>query len=296
MIELLDVSYVRLGTRNLDQAQDFATRILGLQVSDRAAKTLHLRSDARVHTLCYFEGDPADQTVAFEVRDAAMLEAAAATLEKLGHPVRSGTRDECSQRQVQAFIAFKDPNGNQCELVTRPCISGKRFYGARDAAITGFNHVGMFTSDPKREEMFWTQVFDAKVSDRIGDIALLRVNKIHHTMALAPGARAGLHHINHQVESTDDVMRSWYFLQEQGVPIVFGPGRHPTSGSRFLYFLSPDGMMFEYSVGVDEIQDEANHRPRQFPMEATSLCMWGSKPVFPTQHPAAASVSVPAGS
>jgi 2,3-dihydroxy-p-cumate/2,3-dihydroxybenzoate 3,4-dioxygenase len=62
------------------------------------------------------------------------------------------------------------------------------------------------------------------------------------------------------------------------VPIVFGPGRHPTSGARFLYFTGPDGMIFEYSVGVDEIEDEATHRPRQFGFEPTSFCMWGSKP------------------
>lgn len=57
------------------------------------------------------------------------------------------------------------------------------------------------------------------------------------------------------------MLRSYYFLNERRVPIVFGPGRHPTSGARFLYFRGPDGMIFEYSVGVDEIEDEATHRP-----------------------------------
>jgi 2,3-dihydroxy-p-cumate/2,3-dihydroxybenzoate 3,4-dioxygenase len=37
-------------------------------------------------------------------------------------------------------------------------------------------------------------------------------------------------------------------------------------------------MIFEYSVGVDEIEDEATHRPRQFGFEPTSFCMSGSKP------------------
>jgi len=89
---------------------------------------------------------------------------------------------------------------------------------------------------------------------------------------------AGIQHVNHQVQTSDDVLRSFYFLSERRVPIVFGPGRHPTSGARFLYFTGPDGMVFEYSVGVDEIEDEATHRPRQFGFEPTSFCMWGSKP------------------
>jgi len=82
-----------------------------------------------------------------------------------------------------------------------------------------------------------------------------------------------------QVESNDDVLRSYYHLSGQRVPIVFGPGRHPTSGARFLYFKGPDGMVFEYSVGVDEIEDEVTHRPRQFGFEPSSLCMWGSRSV-----------------
>ncbi len=106
----------------------------------------------------------------------------------------------------------------------------------------------------------------------------MRVNAIHHTIALVRAPQAGIQHVNHQVATSDDVLRSYYFLNEQRVPIVFGPGRHPTSGARFLYFKGPDGMIFEYSVGVDEIDDEATHRPRQFGFEPTSFCMWGAKP------------------
>ena len=106
----------------------------------------------------------------------------------------------------------------------------------------------------------------------------MRVNAIHHTIALVRAPKSGVQHINHQVASSDDVMRSYYLLSEKQVPIVFGPGRHPTSGARFLYFKGPDGVVFEYSVGVDEIADEASHRPRQFGFEPTSFCMWGAKP------------------
>src|SRR5438270_262618 len=276
MIELKDLAYVRLGASDLEDAQSFATRSLGLQVGEHMAKSLYLRSDDRAHTLCYFEGDPRDQTVAFEVDDEDKLQAAAATLDGLGHPVHAGTAEECSLRKVKAFIGFKDPTGNQIELVVRPERSGKRYFASRDAGITGFSHVGLSTTNPARDEQFWTQVCNARVSDRIGDIALMRVNAIHHTIALAPGRGPGIHHVNHQVESNDDVLRSFYHLSAQRVPIVFGPGRHPTSGARFLYFKGRDGMVFEYSVGVDEIEYEATHRPRQFGFERSSHCMWGS--------------------
>jgi 2,3-dihydroxy-p-cumate/2,3-dihydroxybenzoate 3,4-dioxygenase len=107
----------------------------------------------------------------------------------------------------------------------------------------------------------------------------MRVNAIHHAIALVRAPHAGIQHINHQVETNDDVLRSYYFLNQRRVPIVFGPGgRYPTSGARFLYFGGPNGMIFEYSVGVDEIEDEATHRPRQFGFKPASFCMWGSEP------------------
>src|SRR5258708_10251880 len=90
MIELKDLSYVRLGASNLEEAESFATKCLGLQIGEQSAKSLYLRSDDRAHTLCYFEGDPADQTVGFEVDDRSKLDAASATPESLrptSHPV-----------------------------------------------------------------------------------------------------------------------------------------------------------------------------------------------------------------
>lgn len=277
MIELKEITYVRLGTPDLESAETFATSCLGLEVSDRSRKGLYLRSDERAHTLYYSESDPDQQTVGFEVDSEEQLQAAAATLEALGHPVHAGNPEECASRMVKAFIGFKDPTGNSIELVARPDRSGRRYFPTRDIGITGFSHIGLNTTNAVRDEKFWTQVCNARVSDRIGDLALLRVNAIHHTLALAPAARPGIQHINHQVATNDDVLKSYYFLSERNVPILFGPGRHPTSGARFLYFTGPDGMTFEYSVGVDEIEDEEMHRPRSFAFEPASICMWGSK-------------------
>jgi 2,3-dihydroxy-p-cumate/2,3-dihydroxybenzoate 3,4-dioxygenase len=85
------------------------------------------------------------------------------------------------------------------------------------------------------------------------------------------------------VDSVDDLMRSWYMLKEQGVKIVFGPGRHPTSGAKFLYFEGPDGMVYEYSTGVKVFTEEEMkvYQPRQFPFTPASFCMWGSRPDIP---------------
>jgi 2,3-dihydroxy-p-cumate/2,3-dihydroxybenzoate 3,4-dioxygenase len=278
MISLKDVCYVRLSSPDLESAEAFASGCLGLQVGERSKKSIYLRSDDRSHTLCYTEGDPSEQAVGFEIDGEAELQQAAAALEQLKHRVHCGTAAEAAQRKVKAFIGFDDPSGNHIELVVRPERAGRRYFPTRDAGITGFSHIGLNSTDPVRDERFWTQVCNARVSDWIGDIPLMRVNAIHHTIALVRAPHAGIQHVNHQVQSNDDVLRSYYFLSERRVPIVFGPGRHPTSGARFLYFLGPDEMVFEYSVGVVEIEDDGAHRPRQFGFEPSSFCMWGSKP------------------
>jgi 2,3-dihydroxy-p-cumate/2,3-dihydroxybenzoate 3,4-dioxygenase len=278
MIQLQDISYVRLGTADLEGATNFATTCLGLEIAFQTRDSVYFKSDQREHTLCYFAGSVADQTVAFEVSSRSDLETAAAELDRIGHPVKIGTDKEAEQRCVRSFIAFKDPTGNQIELVWRPLMSGKRYHGERDAGITGFSHVGLCTTDAVRDEAFWTTVCNARVSDRIGDAALLRIDEVHHTIALFPTNRAGIQHINHQVETGDDVMRSFNFLSERQIPMVFGPGRHPTSSARFLYFEGPDGMVFEYSSGVRHIADELLYRERQFPFDPKGFCEWGAKP------------------
>jgi 2,3-dihydroxy-p-cumate/2,3-dihydroxybenzoate 3,4-dioxygenase len=281
MINLQDIRYVRLGTRDVEAAARYAKAVLGLEEAGRAAGAVYFRSDSRDHTLAYFGGDPGDHTAGFEVASSAALDLAAAEIEEQRLPVRRGTREECDLRHCEEFIHFKDPSGNGIDLVVRPHHSGRRYFPSRDAGITGFSHIGLRTTDAARDEAFWTRVCNARVSDRIGMAPLLRIDQIHHKIALFPSAYPGVQHINHQVEGVDDIMRAYYFLRERHVKIVFGPGRHPTSSAIFLYFEGPDGMVYEYSTGVRSITDEANYRPRQFPFEPSSFCMWGSKPDIP---------------
>ncbi len=281
MISLKDLRYVRLGTSNLDDAVRYATRILGLELVRRERGSAYLRSDNRDHTLVYTGNDPREHVVAFEVDSLAELDAAAAALDDSGHVVRAASRLECEQRWVDAAVMFSDPSGNAIELVTRPAHSGRRYFPSRDAGITGFSHIGLHSISPRKDEVFWTTMCNARVSDWIGEAPLLRIDPVHHRMALFPSKRVGVQHVNHQVESVDDIMRSYYFLREQNVKIRFGPGRHPTSGAMFLYFEGPDGMIYEYSSGVRLIHEGDGYRPRQFPAAESSFCAWGSKPDIP---------------
>src|SRR5580693_4330487 len=141
MINLNDIRYLRIGTPDLESAINFATDIVGLQLVAREGKAAYFRSDkvevrgdTRDYSLAYFEGDPADHTIGFDLIDAEALDSVAAELDNAGHPVR-------------AFIASQDPSGNKIEIVARPFHSGVRYFAGRDAGITGFSHIGLFSTD-----------------------------------------------------------------------------------------------------------------------------------------------------
>ncbi len=286
MINLHDIRYLRLGTADLDASIAYLTDIIGLQLAAREGKTAYFRSDktaargdTRDYTLALFEGDPADQTIGVDLLDPDDLDAVGAALEKAGRPVRLGTRAECDARRTRTFIASADPSGNKIEIVARPYHSGQRYFPGRDAGIEGFSHIGLFTTDAARDTKFWTELCNARISDWLGDSPFLRMHTVHHSIVLFPSNRTGIHHINHQVEDLDDVMKSYYFLKANNVRILHGPGRHPISTAVMVYFEGPDKVTYEYSCGVKHVmpEEEATYRPRQFSLEAYNACMWGSR-------------------
>ncbi len=281
MIELVDLSYVHMGTPDPEESARWARDIYGLEEVGHENGRVYLRGDDRDHNVCYFRGEPGDQTVGIAVADDAALEAAASHLEAGGVSVAWGDAEGAAMRRCMRYLTFRDPTGNSFDLVVRPFHSGRRFFPSRDAGIYWFNHIGLKTTDAPRDEKFWCGLFNFRTNDWIGDAPLMSFDKVHHRFALFPTDHAGVQHINFQVRETDDIMRSSYFLQNRQVRIVFGPGRHATSGARFLYFEGPDGMVFEYSCGVRMIEPEDNWRPRQFPFTNESFCVWGSRPDVP---------------
>lgn len=283
MADLHDIRYVRIGSEDLDESVRFATQVLGLELVGRDASSAYLRGDDRDHNIVYLKGRSHGHVTGFEIASPQAFDEAAAQFERAGIKFRTGTASEREQRRVGDLITVNDPTGNAIDLVLRPAASGKRYFPTRDAGITSFSHVGLRTCSPKTDEAFWTTWLSAKVSDWIGDAPLLRIDEVHHKIALFPSTYAGIQHVNFQVESINDIMRSFYHLQKMNVKIVFGPGRHPTSGACFLYFQGPDGVVYEYSTGVRLItkEDEKTYVPRQFPKVASSFCMWGSEPDIP---------------
>src|SRR5690606_874109 len=90
MIALHDISYLRLGCKDLDEMVQFGTRILGLELRERTATHAYLRGDNSVFNLCYIQGDASYDASAFALREYAHLQQAADELQALGITVQWG--------------------------------------------------------------------------------------------------------------------------------------------------------------------------------------------------------------
>jgi 2,3-dihydroxy-p-cumate/2,3-dihydroxybenzoate 3,4-dioxygenase len=277
MITLTDIAYVRSGVADLDAAVRFATGIVGLELAEPTEiGVAHLRADQRHHCLALVAGPSGVISSGFSVADSEALAAAETELERSGITVRRGSAAAARSRRVREFIAFDDPFGNRLELVSQQETITRPVAFTRPAGITEFGHLCLDAPDVREAYRFWSTRFNARVSDWIGDAAcLLRIDPVHHKLAVFQGEKPGLCHMNFQVATIDDVFRNWHFLLDHGVQIEMGPGRHPQSTAVFLYFLGPEGFTYEYSFGVRRIADEASWIPRTFdPAEPGSIDMW----------------------
>src|SRR5262245_545204 len=111
MLAIEQLRYVRLATRDLGAAVDFAQRILGLELVERTDTQASLRSAVRDHTLVDTKDTRPLQTVGFEVRDTEAVEQAADIRAHNGYDTTPGGSEEAARRKVKAFLSFNDESG-----------------------------------------------------------------------------------------------------------------------------------------------------------------------------------------
>lgn len=271
---IIQLCYVRLAVSQPQAAATFATEILGLQHVPNKLEPFLFRSDERYHTLCLVAGAPRS-SIGIEISGEAELDRATEAMASAGFSAREATAEECAQRFVRRALIVEDATGNELDLVLRPAQSGRRYFPSRDAGVTGLQGVGLRSRAMKDDLKLWTTILGARVTDRVGEVTYLGIDQKHHRVVLYPSDKAGLVYVSYGVESLDAVMQNNYFVQERQIKIMHGPGREPTSGQMFVRFAGPEGYVFSYGYGLGDI--EPNHRPRQFTLEASSLCEWGSQ-------------------
>ncbi len=145
------------------------------------------------------------------------------------------------------------------------------------AKIQRLGHVVWRTPKFEKGVAFFRDVLNFVESDSIGrNVTFLRCfpSPYHHGIGILRSPDYGLHHVNFMVTEIDDIGRALHRFNARKVPITKGPGRHPVSGSVFLYYLDPDGMTLEYSFGMEEFPENDPRPPQTYPPGPRSTDLW----------------------
>ena len=276
------LGYAALCVTELDRSIHFYRDLLGLDLVEQTNDTAFLRCSRDHHNLVLHQAPAAGlKRVGWEVESQADADKAFAHFEALGHqPQRVPKAEAQALRQGPSFRVRVPGCGLEFDYYGSTMVLANP-YVPTVAKIARMGHVVIGTSDFAGTQGALERDFGFMQSDFVEDrFSFLRCfpNPLHHSFAVGTSNGHHLHHINFMVSDIDDVGRAWHRMNKAGVKIAFGIGRHPPSGSVFLYFFDPDGMTIEYSFGMEEFPELGAREPRMLEPVPESLDTWGAVP------------------
>ena len=282
MATIQDIVQVGVGVPDREKFENFARDLLGFSASRSAdGRVTYLRPDRYPHRIAaYTAMEPVLQYIGFDVGGREQLAEWETKLTAEGVDWRRGGPKECAERHVVDFIEFADPDGHALALSYGFEVDKDPVRYTRELRVLGLGHVLLTVADTQRSHDFYTSVLGFRLSDWINidekiRLCFLRCNERHHSMAFAPcmpGKLPRLQHVMFEVESLDDVMRSYHFLRNHKAPIGMGPGRHPNCQTVHVYVQTPGGFAVEFGWGHRRL--DVAHQPIVYPV-GTPVDIWG---------------------
>lgn len=283
MTTIHDIMQVGVGMPNREGFENFARDMLGLPTSGSPdGKVTYVRPDKYQHRIAACTApEPVLRYVGFDVGGAQELVEWQTKLTAEGIAWRHSSPEECAERHVADLIEFKDPDGHRLALSYGFEVGREPVRYSRDLSVQRLGHVLLTVKDTQRSHDFYTGVLGFRLSDWVSiddniRLCFLRCNARHHTMAFAPcmpGKSPRLQHVMLEVESLDDVMRSYHFLRIHKAPIGMGPGRHINCQTVHVYVQTPGGFAVEFGWGHRRL-DDATHQPIVYPV-GSPVDIWG---------------------
>lgn len=276
------LGYAALTVTDLARSLHFYRDLLGLELVEQREDTAFLRCSRDHHNLVLHQGPVAGlRRVGWELESPADAEQAFAHFEARGlAPRRVDKAEAQALRQGPGFRVRLPGAGLEFDYYGATTVMA-RPWTPTVAKIARLGHVVIGSADFAATKAALLGDFGFVESDFVEDrFSFMRCfpNPFHHTFAVGASTGNHLHHVNFMVSDIDDVGRAWHRMTKAGVKIAFGIGRHPPSGSVFLYFFDPDGMTVEYSYGMEEFPEAGAREPRMLEPVPESLDTWGAVP------------------
>lgn len=283
----MQLGYVGLEVSDPDAFAAFAERVLGMASVPVQGAARGLRMDERAHRIRLHRGERNDLAyLGWQVADNATLDALVASIHV---PTTELAADWAHARGARRVVAFVDPAGVPGELFVaeetlhpEPFVS-PRIKGGFVTGGQGLGHAAIRSDVRGASERFYGDLLGLKLSDRITcragdldvDIAFMRTNARHHSVALAGPIAPRMHHMMLQVASLDDLGRAFDRAVRAQVNATT-LGRHPNDRMVSFYVRTPAGFQIEIGWGGLEVEDTT-----WSPTTYDRVALWGHQPVDP---------------
>jgi catechol 2,3-dioxygenase-like lactoylglutathione lyase family enzyme len=288
MVRIRRIAHSTFETTDLDRQVEYYTNILGLTLTDKTAEGAHLASVLDHQSVVIRRGDVARcASLAFQVAQGD-LDAFKAQVEAAGVVVAVETD---AQPTIARQIAFSDLKGTRIEVFEEAAHTAQG-YSKTGIVPLKLGHVAFNTTEIRKVVDFYTQVMGFRESDWMGDFfAFLRCGPDHHTVNFVNSPKVKMHHIAFEVRDMAHMQQACDLLSLQGIPLIWGPGRHGIGHNIYTYHHNPDGQIMELFCELDQMNDEELGyfeprpwhrerplRPKVWPKGPGSANVWGIMP------------------
>ncbi|WP_409431282.1 VOC family protein [Mycobacterium sp. SMC-16] len=284
----VSLGYLVVETERFADWRRFGRDAIGMHLDDLDTDALRFRLDEQQCRFLLRRGAAEDvTTLGWHVDDHETFEEILARVHRCGVPVTIGTDDEAALRGVERLVRIPGPNGLAQELYTRAHIDGQLSVAGKGFVTGefGLGHVAVTSTRPHQMRGYYNTLLDARLSDFIDEnmsgvkvkIRFLRVNRRHHSVAIAAvnrlpinPIRTRVQHLNIQVAELDDLTDSYQRVRALGFDMALGVGQHTNDRELSYYAVTPSG--FEWEVGWNPlVVDESTWKPTTH----QGISIWG---------------------
>lgn len=255
MIQVRRLGHATLTTPDLEKQVDYYSEVVGLTLLEKTRDRAILATKTGLEAIELEQaGEAGLKRLAFQVAPDSDLGELAANLQKEG--IKSERRSGISPCAGDA-IHFVDDKGTEIDVYAEYKFPEQE--DRRPSAITPvkLGHVAYRVLDAQKTTKFYTELLGFRVSDWRGNFfAFLRCGVDHHTVNFVNDPKPQLHHIAFEVKDWPEIHRACEWLAKNGIPLVWGPGRHIIGHNIACYHRNPDGLRVEFFTEMDQMKDE----------------------------------------
>ena len=285
------LGYLVVQTTRFADWRRFGRDAIGMHVDDLGTDAMRFRLDEQACRFLLQRGPAEDvTTLGWQIFDHGTFDEILSRVTRCGVSVTVGTDEDAALRGVERLVRIPGPKGLAQELYTRAIVGDS--LDVRGAGFVtgeyGLGHVAVTSTKPHQVRGYYDTLFDARLSDFIDEtiggvkvkIRFLRVNRRHHSVAIAAvnrlpinPIRTRVQHLNIQVAELADLTASYERVRALRFGIALDMGQHTNDRELSFYAVTPSG--FEWEVGWNPlVVDETSWQPTTH----QGISIWGHAP------------------